>query len=143
MNRPSEKFIHQILSGRHARVHAAPGTGQLLWPFLLFIVAVSFSAVASEIGVVDTTSTPFARVRTVGLDEVRWTGGFWADRFELCRTQMVPGMDRLMEGTNYSQFFRNFEIAAVPWILRLLLHCDIPCRSQACRQHTASVQIHP
>ena len=25
---------------------------------------------------------------------------------------MVPSMERLMEGTNYSQFFRNFEIAA-------------------------------
>ncbi len=25
---------------------------------------------------------------------------------------MVPSMARLMEGTNYSQFYRNFEIAA-------------------------------
>ena len=45
-------------------------------------------------------------MRRVGRD------GFWADRFELCRTQMVPGMARLMQGTNYSQFYRNFEIAA-------------------------------
>jgi DUF1680 family protein len=95
MNGTPEKFIRQ-----------------LRWPPLLFTVVFSLSAIASEIGVVETTSTPFARVRTVGMDEARWTGGFWADRFELCRTQMVPGMDRLMEGTNYSQFFRNFEIAA-------------------------------
>jgi len=40
------------------------------------------------------------------------TNGFWADRFELCHTQMLPSMGRLMEGTNYSQYFRNFEIAA-------------------------------
>jgi len=67
---------------------------------------------AADRGVVDTTASPFAQVRTVGLDEVHWTNGFWADRFELCRTQMLPSMGRLMEGTNYSQYFRNFEIAA-------------------------------
>jgi DUF1680 family protein len=63
-------------------------------------------------GVVDTTGSAFAKIRTVGLDEVRWTDGFWADRFELCRTQMVPKMESLMRGTNHSQFFRNFEITA-------------------------------
>jgi uncharacterized protein len=61
---------------------------------------------------VDTSASSFAQIRTVGLDEARWTSGFWADRFALCATQMVPGMERLMEGTNYSQFFRNFEITA-------------------------------
>jgi uncharacterized protein len=44
--------------------------------------------------------------------EVRWTHGFWADRFELCRTQTIPAMWRIVEGTNYSQFFENFRIAA-------------------------------
>ena len=63
-------------------------------------------------GVVDTTASPFAKVQTVGLEEVRWTDGFWADRFELCRTQMVPSMARLMAGTNYSQFYFNFQILA-------------------------------
>lgn len=58
------------------------------------------------------TPSPHATVQPVPLGEARWTTGFWADRFELCRTQMLPGLGRLMEGTNYSQFFRNFEIAA-------------------------------
>ena len=78
----------------------------------LLAVGISFSLPAVQPGVVDTTASPFAQIRTVGLDETRWTRGFWADRFELCRTRMVPGLARLMEGTNYSQFFRNFEIAA-------------------------------
>lgn len=63
-------------------------------------------------GIVDTTSSPYAKVHTIGLDEACWTSGFWQDRFELCRTQMVPSMEQLMSGTNYSQFLRNFEIAA-------------------------------
>jgi uncharacterized protein len=56
--------------------------------------------------------SPFATVEPLDPGAARWTRGFWADRFELCRTQMVPRMESLMEGTNYSQFFRNFEIAA-------------------------------
>jgi DUF1680 family protein len=55
---------------------------------------------------------PFARAQPFPLGEARWTSGFWADRFELCRTNMLPHMGRLMEGTNYSHFLRNFEIAA-------------------------------
>jgi hypothetical protein len=56
--------------------------------------------------------SPFAQVEQIQLGEVCWTNGFWADRFELCHTQMLPSLGRLMEGTNYSQYFRNFEIAA-------------------------------
>lgn len=57
-------------------------------------------------------SRPFATAQPVGLNEARWTSGFWFDRFELCRTNMLPNMARLMAGTNYSHFLRNFEIAA-------------------------------
>ena len=63
-------------------------------------------------GVAETNSLPFAKVFPIGIGEARWTSGFWFDKFELCRIQMIPSMERLMEGTNYSQFFRNFEIAA-------------------------------
>ncbi len=54
----------------------------------------------------------FAQMEPLPLGAARWTSGFWADRFELCRAQMIPAMERLMEGTNDTQFFRNFEIAA-------------------------------
>jgi hypothetical protein len=80
-----------------------------LLAFIFTTVCLPASLLA-ERGVVDTTASPFAKVQTVGLDEVRWTDGFWADRFELCRTQMVPSMARLMQSTNYSQFYFNFEI---------------------------------
>jgi uncharacterized protein len=78
----------------------------------LLAIGISLHALAGPSGVVDTTSSAFAQIHTVGMDEAHWTRGFWADRFELCRTQMVPSMARLMEGTNYSQFFLNFEIVA-------------------------------
>ena len=69
-------------------------------------------AAGASVPVLDNSASPHAQVRTVGLDEVQWTDGFWAAQFVSCRNQMLPGMGRLMEGTNYTQFFRNFEIAA-------------------------------
>lgn len=55
---------------------------------------------------------PFATVQPLALGETRWTSGFWADRVDLCRTNTLPALQRIMEGTNFSQFLRNFEIAA-------------------------------
>ncbi len=83
------------------------------WRLVMYVSMVLAPAfLQAEPGLVDTASSPHAEVRSVGLDEVRWTNGFWADRFDLCQTQMVPSMLRLMDGTNYSQYLRNFEIAA-------------------------------
>ena len=79
-----------------------------------FSILTVFAALAftGKSSAAESVASPFAQVQPVGLDEVRWTAGFWADRFELCRTQMVPRMETLMAGTNYTQFLRNFEIAA-------------------------------
>lgn len=68
--------------------------------------------VAAESGIVDDSQSPEAQVHSVGLDEARWTHGLWADRFALCREQMIPAMWQLMEGTNFTQFYQNFRIAA-------------------------------
>jgi DUF1680 family protein len=67
---------------------------------------------AAPVPITDTSSSPHAAVRPVGLDEARWTGGFWGERFALCRDRMLPGLWSVMEGTNYSQFYRNFQVAA-------------------------------
>lgn len=56
--------------------------------------------------------SPHAVVRGVGPADARWTAGFWADRFETCRSATVPAMGRIMEGTERSQFQHNFRIAA-------------------------------
>jgi DUF1680 family protein len=53
-----------------------------------------------------------AVVGPVGIAEARWTSGFWAARFDVCRTSTVPAMGALMEGTEHSQFLQNFRVAA-------------------------------
>lgn len=85
-------------------------------PFLIFafcfLLFTASSLLAADACIADTRSSPFAHVRPVGLDEVRWTRGFWADRFTLCRDKTLPGLWSVMEGTNYSHFYQNFRIAA-------------------------------
>jgi DUF1680 family protein len=68
--------------------------------------------VALLIGFTDTGASPHVAVRSVGLADVRWTTGFWADRFAVCHTSTIPALGRIMEGTQPSQFLYNFRIAA-------------------------------
>ena len=60
----------------------------------------------------DTRESPHAVVRPVPLDEVRWTEGFWADRFATCRDRSLPAMWELMRGTKYKPYLQHFLIAA-------------------------------
>jgi len=41
-------------------------------------------------GAVDTSESPHVLLRSLPMSDVRWTGGFWADRFALCRESMLP-----------------------------------------------------
>src|SRR5438093_13241620 len=76
------------------------------------IAFVTIATLFCLVALAETSVRPHAYVEPIALGEARWTSGFWADRFELCRMQMIPSMERLMSGTNYTHFLRNFEIAA-------------------------------
>ena len=66
----------------------------------------------SHRGLTDTSASPHVAVRSIGLGDVTWTRGFWADRYATCRDVMIPNMWRIMRGTEPSQFYHNFLIAA-------------------------------
>src|SRR5260370_22282833 len=46
-------------------------------------------------GLTDTSRSLHAKVRSVGLADVQWTDGFWADRLTICRSSMIPEMGRI------------------------------------------------
>lgn len=83
-----------------------------LWSAILLALFSVTPLFASQHGLTDTSVSSHAQIRSVGLGEAQWTPGFWGDRFDTCRRQMIPGMWRLMEGTNYSHYYQNFRIAA-------------------------------
>jgi DUF1680 family protein len=60
----------------------------------------------------DTSTSSHAVVRPVGLDEVHWTDGFWADRVATVRERSLPAMWDIMRGTKYKPYLQHFLIAA-------------------------------
>ncbi len=62
--------------------------------FLLVLLGSAVSAAGQ--GVIDTANSPHVKVRAVDHAAVRWTEGFWAERFDLCRRVIVPSMDEVM-----------------------------------------------
>lgn len=61
---------------------------------------------------VDTSQSPHARLYSIPLDNVRWTGGFWGEQFARCYQVMIPNMWRLLEDPAISHAYTNFRIAA-------------------------------
>jgi DUF1680 family protein len=61
--------------------------------------------------------SPFAKLRPVKLEDVRWTGGdassgFWAERIETLRRRSIPAMWEIMKGDKYKPFYQHFLIAS-------------------------------
>jgi len=69
-------------------------------------------AQSADKGATNTSSSPYAKLQSVDIDDVQWTKGFWAERFDLCHKVMIPNMWRLLEDPNISGAYDNFLIAA-------------------------------
>lgn len=82
--------------------------------FLLVISAwlLTVAVGAEPLYVADVSNSPHAIVRPVGVDEVRFTEGFWAERTRVCRETSIPGMGELMRNSRYKPFYEHFLIAA-------------------------------
>ncbi len=70
------------------------------------------SAYAQDQALVNTSQSPFARLKSVNMSDVQWTDGFWAERFKVCKESMVPHMMGNYLNPEVSHAYRNFEIAA-------------------------------
>jgi len=62
--------------------------------------------------VADTSSSPHAKLRSLPVEAVRWTDGFWAERFERCRTVTLPEMEKALHHPNNAACLDNFAVAA-------------------------------
>ncbi len=56
--------------------------------------------------------SPHARLKGVDPTDVRWTEGFWADRFALCRDAILPELQRALHDPDNGAILGNFRIAA-------------------------------
>ncbi|MHC4397715.1 MAG: glycoside hydrolase family 127 protein, partial [Planctomycetota bacterium] len=81
------------------------------------IVCLAFATVpinAQNRGIVNTTSSPHAKLRSIDMDDVRWTDGFWADKFNLCRDVTVHSIYESLQNPKNAAYLPNFKVAASP-----------------------------
>jgi DUF1680 family protein len=74
---------------------------------ILFVLKLS-----AQNGLVNTNASPHAKLSTVGLSDVQWTKGFWAERFAVCRDAMVPQLWATYTSDTICYSFKNFKVAA-------------------------------
>jgi uncharacterized protein len=80
--------------------------------FIICVLCVVQVSLAQEKSLTNTSKSNYAKLESVNMGDVRWTDGFWAERFQVCRDLMVPNMWHLYTDANISHAFKNFEIAA-------------------------------
>lgn len=79
----------------------------------LTIVAILFSTnILAQNSLVNTIQSSHAKLSGVGMGDVQWTKGFWAERFEVCRDSMVPHLWATYTSKDFCYSFENFMIAA-------------------------------
>jgi len=81
------------------------------FPFVVVCLA-GIAVHAADKGLTDTWASPHVKLRSVDIDAVRWTEGFWAERFDWCHQVVVPNMWGLFEDPNISRAWDNFLVAA-------------------------------
>ncbi len=80
--------------------------------FLISYVMVSVAIVSAQNSLVNTISSPHAKLNSIGLSDVRWTNGFWAERFAVCRDAMLPQLWQTYTSKDICYSFQNFRVAA-------------------------------
>lgn len=77
---------------------------------ILFILICGFAD--AQTSLVNTAESKYAKLSTVGMDEVKLTKGFWAERFAVCRDVMVPRLWKTYTSDTICYAFQNFRVAA-------------------------------
>ena len=67
---------------------------------------------SAQKSLVNTSNSRYAKLSGVGLSDVQWTKGFWAERFAICRDSMVPHLWDTYTSKDRCYSFQNFVIAA-------------------------------
>ena len=59
-------------------------------------------------GILGNQASPHVKLKTLDLDDARWTGGFWAERFDVVRNNMLPAIWRALENPNNGAQYASF-----------------------------------
>ena len=79
---------------------------------LLSAVLCSTVFTAQNKGLVANSNSPYSKLQSVGLQDVKWTSGFWKEQFDVETKSTLPYMWDLYHNDEVSHAYANFEIAA-------------------------------
>jgi DUF1680 family protein len=60
----------------------------------------------------DLPKSPNAKMKEINWADVKWTEGFWADKFDLCRREIIPAVYNGLMSPENSEHLDNLKIAA-------------------------------
>jgi len=79
---------------------------------IICIVLVSITLNAQNRGLTNTSSSKFSKLNSTNIDAVKWTNGFWGERYSVFKDTMILSMWKTLNNPDISHSFRNFEVAA-------------------------------
>jgi uncharacterized protein len=79
---------------------------------VLSVTVIAVLSSSAQTALVNTDNSKHAKLTGVGLGDVRWTKGFWAERFAVCRDSMVPHLWETYTSKDICYSFQNFRVAA-------------------------------
>lgn len=79
---------------------------------ILLLLMIAGGAQAQKKELTDVRLSKFSIINNTEPGTVRWTNGFWGDRFFVFENATIPGMWNTWNTPDISHGFRNFEIAA-------------------------------
>lgn len=80
--------------------------------FIVCILMICAIAYAQDESGQQSKISPYASFQPVSIGDVRWTGGFWKEKLDVCHNTMIPHMWNLFNNPEYSRAYENFKIAA-------------------------------
>jgi DUF1680 family protein len=84
---------------------------QLLLVFFVCQFAVA-TGVCADKSLVDNAQSPYTKLRSINLTDVKWTGGFWHDRVKLVHDVTIPNLYEVMDQEDVGKSVHNLNIAA-------------------------------
>jgi DUF1680 family protein len=79
---------------------------------ILLLTVLLLNQTSAQTSLVNTQGSSYAKLTGVGMSDVQWTKGFWAERFAVCRDAMLPQLWQTYTSKDICYSFQNFRVAA-------------------------------
>lgn len=79
---------------------------------ILLLIVLFLNQTSGQTSLVNTQGSSYAKLTGVGMSDVQWTKGFWAERFAVCRDAMLPQLWQTYTSKDICYSFQNFRVAA-------------------------------